>query len=88
MFNLRSFNDQILLRIAFAYLTFRNDPVLDLCITTLLIFSCFTFQAARNASEVRQDNLLADFDEIPDPKRYVKHKSCYATYTNLRDVNP
>ena len=49
-------------------------------------FSRFTFQTARSDSEVRQDNLLADFDKIPEPKKHGKHRSCYVTYTNLCDV--
>ena len=29
---------------------------------------------------------LTDFDNLPDPEPYNKHKSCYAIYSNLDDV--
>ena len=65
----------------FAYLIFTIDPALGLYI---FCFS-FTFQTAPNTSEVRQDSSLADIGEMPHPKRYGKH-SCYATFTNLRNI--
>ena len=34
----------------------------------------------------RRDNLLSEFANIPDPVLFGKHRNCYASYTNLRDV--
>ena len=33
---------------------------------------------------MRQDNLLSEFKNTPDPNKYGKHRSCYAVYTNLK----
>ena len=29
--------------------------------------------------------MLSDFNELPDPIQFGKHRSCHASYTNLRD---
>ena len=35
------------------------------------------------ASSVRKDNLLSGFDNIPG-EEFGKHRSCYASYTNVK----
>ena len=29
--------------------------------------------------------MLSEFNELPDPIQFGNHRSCYASYTNLRD---
>ena len=51
------------------------------------MFKTQFFQIALNASQVRGDNLLSGFSNIPDPAQYGKHRSCYAVYTNLKKIH-
>ena len=45
-----------------------------------------SFQTTVNASNIRCDNILTAFKEIPDSNEYGKHRTCYATYTHAKNL--
>jgi len=55
--------------------------------TTLSQFNEQSWKTAVNASKRRNDGMLSNYNQLPNPLEFGKEKTCYNSYTNPRNLD-